>query len=119
MSRYIDAVKAADTISKRHGIPLVELEDTFAEIPTADVKEVKHGEWIEDEVDSTCRCSVCGWYTDYDYSYVVHNELVRSDFLFCGHCGARMGGGNDKPFDYAVAREEAIKALEKQIPGKD
>lgn len=39
MSRYIDADKTAEIVSERHGIPLSELADTFAEVPTADVKE--------------------------------------------------------------------------------
>ena len=93
MSKYIDAVKTAEIVSERHKIPLSELVDTFAEVPTADVKEVKHGKWIEDKKDSSSRCSICGWYTDYDYDYVTNNGLGNEDFLFCGHCGARMDGG--------------------------
>ena len=44
MSKYIDAVKAAEIVSEWHKIPLSELVDTFAEVPTADVKEIKHGQ---------------------------------------------------------------------------
>lgn len=40
MSKYIDAVIAAEKISENHNIPLSELVDTFAEIPSADVVEV-------------------------------------------------------------------------------
>lgn len=35
MSKYIDAVKTAEIVSERHKIPLSELLDTFAEVPTA------------------------------------------------------------------------------------
>ena len=49
MARYIDAVKAVDIISERANIPLDDLVDVFAEIPTADVAEVKHGKWITDK----------------------------------------------------------------------
>lgn len=37
MARYIKAVECADIISERFNIPLSDLVDVFAEIPTADV----------------------------------------------------------------------------------
>ena len=40
MSKYIRAVVAADAIAEKYGIPLVDLVDTFADIPAADVVEV-------------------------------------------------------------------------------
>ena len=40
MARYIDAVECADAISEKLNIPLGDLVDVFAEIPTADVEEV-------------------------------------------------------------------------------
>lgn len=45
MARYIDAVNAAEIISDKLGIALSELVDVMATVPTADVQEVKHGEW--------------------------------------------------------------------------
>ena len=42
MSKYIDAEKTAEIVSKRHKIPLSDLVDTFAEVPTADVVKVVH-----------------------------------------------------------------------------
>lgn len=92
MSRYIDADKAAEIVSERHKIPLSELVDIFTEVPTADVEEVKHGQWLKDG-DTLVKCSVCGWYTDHDYNHVTNNGFGNADFLFCGHCGARMDGG--------------------------
>lgn len=41
VARYIDAVQCADVISEKLNIPLGDLVDVFAEIPTADVVEVK------------------------------------------------------------------------------
>ena len=38
--KYIDAVSAATIIAEKHGIPIAELVDTFAEIPAADVIRV-------------------------------------------------------------------------------
>ena len=40
MPKYIDAASAATIIAEKHGIPLADLVDTFAEIPAADVVEV-------------------------------------------------------------------------------
>lgn len=40
MSKYIKATDAAEICSDKHNIPLSELVDTFADIPTADVVEV-------------------------------------------------------------------------------
>ena len=82
MSKYIDAVKTAEIVSERHKIPLSELVDTFAEVPTADVKEVKHGQWSwyrisEDYIYIKYACSQC----HYTNQYATE---------FCPHCGAQM-----------------------------
>lgn len=77
MSRYIDAVIAAEKISENHNIPLSELVDTFAEIPSADVVEIKHGEW--NRTTSDYECSKCNYPMDYITPY-------------CHYCGADMRG---------------------------
>lgn len=55
--RLIDATAAAELISERHGIPLAELVDTFADISTIDfctsntVKALHEGcKWVESKV---------------------------------------------------------------------
>ena len=48
MSTYIRAVVAAMAIEEKHGIPLGDLVDTFADIPAADVMPV-------------VRCKDCRW----------------------------------------------------------
>lgn len=53
MSTYIRAVVAAMAIEEKHGIPLGDLVDTFADIPAADVVEV-------------VRCRECLRYTPVD-----------------------------------------------------
>ena len=58
MSTYIRAVVAAKAIADKYGIPLGDLVDTFADIPAADVAEVRHGRWIEE--DGIQICSECG-----------------------------------------------------------
>lgn len=72
MSKYIEAVKAAEIVSERHKIPLSELVDTFAEVPTADVIEV-------------VRCKDCRHYEHFtEYNKHFCNEyggyVVENDF---------------------------------------
>lgn len=85
MSRYIDAVIAAEKVSEKHNIPLSELVDNFAEIPSADVVEVKRGKWIRHEQDGAIfadyECSVCSAYP---------TGGIRSNY--CPNCGADMRG---------------------------
>ena len=52
-------------------------------LPTADVVEVKHGEWIENGIQDSVlsKCSVCG------ISYGAYT------FNYCPECGAKMDGG--------------------------
>lgn len=51
--------------------------------PTADVAEVKHGEWISNEFGGVYICSECG-----------RKETTNTE-PYC-HCGAKMDGKNDK-----------------------
>ena len=60
-------------------------------IPTADVEEVRHGEWIIHEDDwfgDYGECSKCG------QSYVPL-EGERLDWNYCPNCGAKMDGGRE------------------------
>lgn len=70
----------------------------LVEVSSADVAEVKHGEWIEKETFydenadvisdwQSARCSVCNTYHTTPYSYYF------TDYNFCPNCGARMDGG--------------------------
>ena len=91
-ARYIDAVICADIISQKLNIPLDDLVDIFAEVPTADVVEVKHGEWIDKfekvttlggngiEREFLCgyKCSLCG-----------RTEIKKEPYC---NCGAKMDG---------------------------
>lgn len=49
--------------------------------PTADVKEVKHGEWKKRGNEK--KCSVC------EFIYYSNND----EWNYCPNCGARMDGG--------------------------
>ena len=82
MSRYINAVIAAEKISEKHNIPFSDLVDTFVEIPSADVVEVKRGEWKVDEThDYEPYCSLCG-----------HEPIAGEKYNYCPDCGADMRG---------------------------
>ena len=73
-------------------VPVEKIE----EIPSADVAEVKHGEWIETIehngwVDETCaECSECG--EDFILGEMDMDD-IRNLFLYCPNCGADMRGG--------------------------
>lgn len=58
------------------------------EIPTADVVEVQHGEWIKYPSDAYMKCSVCGM----EYP----KERMPNIVGYCPNpnCGAKMDGGN-------------------------
>ena len=75
MARYIDADAYAfpgDLINE----------------PTADVVEVKHGEWIYKEIFGIefPECSVCG--TQFE-------DANCEDYPYCPECGAKMDGRRD------------------------
>ena len=77
--------------------------------PTADVEEVRHGKWTENE-DGILYCSECkeeALYKsifeeqfDYDWEenlvpcgYEEHKEYIKTNY--CPNCGAKMDGGDN------------------------
>ena len=83
MSKYLNAADAAEKIAEKHGIPLGDLIDTFAEIPAADVVEVRHGRWIEQEkyiFGVMYDCSICD-------DRILDNG---HSWDYCPNCGAKM-----------------------------
>ena len=56
------------------------------EQPTADVVEVKHGEWTECVYDGNLKCSLCEEH--YPWGVAVF-------YRYCPNCGAKMDG--EKP----------------------
>ena len=79
MSTYIRAVVAAKAIAEKHGIPLGDLVDTFADSPAVDVAPVRRGRWIATH-DEFCSCSVC--------KYPVYVAWGQTNY--CPNCGAQM-----------------------------
>ena len=84
MARYIDA----DKLLKKFSPYTKEWSEVYLS-PTADVVEVKHGEWhlLDDCANEGVYCSVC------------HKKVYRKDYAnqklkskFCPNCGANMRG---------------------------
>lgn len=67
-----------------------EAMDDLADVPAADVQEVKHGKWIYNGhnpvMSHVFQCSVCK-------RYMFSNSLdyVPEEYPFC-HCGAKIDG---------------------------
>jgi hypothetical protein len=102
-TKYVKAIDCADKISEVFGIPLHDLVDVFAEIPSADVAEVKHGEWVwvvethgdpmygVDE-DFGYQCSECHMWAD---EWGVESDIYEEPptrLHYCPNCGAKMDG---------------------------
>lgn len=89
MSRYIEreaAIRAIENdcseavyYTKRDAIDCIEAQ------PTADVAEVRHGEWKRDKKFNPY-CSVCG---EDPWSALIAETHLK----YCPNCGAKMDGG--------------------------
>lgn len=77
------------------------LLERLAELPAADVREIRNGEWkhrkaknvLTGEIRNVIECSVCGSVysqSDQDDENYIHD----GDPNFCPNCGADMRGGN-------------------------
>ena len=91
MSKYVNAADAAEKIAEKHGIPIADLVDTFAEIPAADVAEVRHGRWTIAEDDyyglNIVKCSVC----HEEWCFEEGDDVFDLNYHYCPNCGAKMG----------------------------
>ena len=97
MARYIDADKIDYTMASvywdkdENGKDIyrrcaVAFESDIDELPTADVAEVKHGEWRL-RPDGSGTCNQCGRTQKAVWDFDNAQE-------YCGKCGAKMDGGN-------------------------
>ena len=78
------------------GLIKADIQYVMRRIPSADVAEVRHGEWKEKLepcgwFDEPCaECSVCG--EDFVLGECDMDDLIKL-FKFCPNCGADMRGG--------------------------
>lgn len=115
MARYIDA-ELALKLKDENGnwvYDLYDLEAYLMGVPTADVQEVKHGKWIDDDdegYEEEIVCSICNEECPYishfeeEYDYDWEENLVSCGYYnetkeylrppYCMHCGAKMDGGD-------------------------
>lgn len=65
----------------------IEVERTIDEQPTADVQEVRHGKW-ENQQNGKVVCSECGCKAVYQ---IIYGKWEYENY--CPHCGAKMDKG--------------------------
>lgn len=90
--KYINAATATEIISDKLNIPLSDLCDIVAEIPSEDVQPVKHGKWIIDYAEGSeiyhAHCSECNNEPDRNIGGDYYIDKLSD---YCPNCGARMG----------------------------
>jgi hypothetical protein len=86
MNEYIsknDLLNTINTnISEAHNERCSQLLETILNAPSADVVEVKHGEWKWDKRFANYTCSLC-------------NNWDLTTPNYCSDCGAKMDGENN------------------------
>lgn len=95
MPRYIDAEKIEwheqlePLGNGKYEYCRVAYMDDIDDIPTADVRENVHGNWvgIDDEPCETFECDRCG--------FVLEDWILGAFYTFCPNCGADMRGEED------------------------
>ena len=93
MERYIDASKIKLTgltfedINNEVYFSLSDVRKAIEQTPTADVVEVRHGEWVNK--GDYAICTECGERSGTQYDGVEPIPLMTK---FCSNCGARMDG---------------------------
>ena len=97
--RLIDAneVPKNKFFLSRPTLDKIAIREVLANCPTVDAVEVVHGEWIYHECVSSCDGAISG-YSCSKCCIFVDEEIFDMDEFhkdFCGHCGAKMDGGNE------------------------
>lgn len=86
--KYVKLDDVIDTLEQEWGYEGMR-EDLY-NLPTADVVEVKHGEWKHECLEcSVCKRNISEIY-DAD-SYMSYG--IEDDLRYCPYCGAKMDGG--------------------------
>lgn len=82
MNEYYSKEQLLECTKTAFQYDMYDLEDFLEEVPTADVVEVKHGEWIYDQW-CEFKCSICGHWSQTE---------PRGKEKYCPNCGAKMDG---------------------------
>lgn len=96
MARYIDADRLLNEVTGNGGIFVYGIDTIKAFIsritaqPTADVQEVKHGEWYICCDGYYPFCSICSYEPEPPR---FHNDNRTP---YCPNCGAKMDGGKNE-----------------------
>lgn len=97
MARYTNY---DDLLKKLHDLGLDEISRIhkvnafnhfIKNLPTADVVEVKHGEWKKIECGTICTNCNRIYDNDFEFSY----KQIKEYFKRCPECGAKMDGRRD------------------------
>lgn len=92
MNRYIDEISARENFQDVLAYMGSEVKRILKKVPTADVVEVRHGEWQYEQLDEykfyKVTCPYCDAY--YMGNYDAYND--PDDFNYCPNCGAKMDG---------------------------
>jgi hypothetical protein len=92
--RYIDADKliANGWVLERHGTSNKLLQVmSIADVPTADVVEVKHGKWEKPTLNLECFAD--GYVICSECNVMLPNITEIPEYYYCPNCGAKMDGG--------------------------
>ena len=91
--RYIDADRIP-YITSIKGLEYAQKTDIDL-MPTADVEEVRHGEWEFNMLDNYKKYSVTCPFCSAEYTDNYDGYINVDDFNYCPNCGARMDGGEN------------------------
>ena len=72
-----------------------DIYNVIKSVPTADVQEIKHGEWIKMDIipdDVDYYCSECRNFIDIATG---RETPIDREFFYCPYCGAKMDGGKN------------------------
>ena len=88
MAEFVDKAKLMNRIESeliRWGeseYNALQILGDIEDFPTADVVEVRHGEWVTLEAEiGLYSCSLC------------EHKILRAECNYCPNCGAKMDGG--------------------------
>lgn len=84
MTKYINAVEAAEKIATACKIPMGDLVDVFAGIPAADAAPVRYATLYLNKHYGDYECSACG------KGDIIRISSRNSMMGYCPYCGAKF-----------------------------